>query len=85
MRLKWCNEGSQTANIDGVCLYNTQFDYILYLAAEKSDLFSMFIACQLMVSLWFLDHVVNECSDAQTRKETINCSDRCWKHQVDMN
>lgn len=40
MRLKQCNEGSQTANTDAVCLYNTQFDYILYLPAEKSDQFS---------------------------------------------
>lgn len=66
-------------------MYNTQFEYILYLAAEKSDLFSMFIAGQLMVSLWVLDHVVNECSDAYTQKETINCSDSCWKHKVDIN
>jgi len=75
MRLKWCNEGSHTANTDGVCLYNTQFDYILYLPDEKGNLFAMFIAGQLTVFFWVLRHVVNECSDAQTRKETINCSE----------
>jgi len=73
----WSNatEGNHTANTDSVCLYNTQIDYILNLPAEKSDLFSMFIAGQLTVFFWVLRHVVNERSDAQTRKETINCSE----------
>ena len=69
------SEGSHTANTDSVCLYNTKFDYILYLPAEKSNLFSMFIGGQLTVFFWVLRHVVNECSDAQTRKETINCTE----------
>jgi hypothetical protein len=56
--------------------YNTQLDYILYLPAEKSNLFAMFIAGQLTVFFWVLRHVVNECSDAQTWKESINCSEK---------